>query len=570
MRKKNLWKICLAVGLVVITLSHPVYAANWVCNNIGWWYYEDNGSYPVNQWKKINGHWYWFDNDGYMVTGWKQISGIWYYFDLSGAMATDTWIGNYYVESSGAMAISKWIGNYYVNENGLWIKTSYPDQWIASGNRWWYRHADGSYTTNGWEKINGKEYFFDSDGWMLTGWQFINSKWYYLEKSGAKATSKWIGNYYVEENGVMATDKWIDGYYVNAFGLWVKTEEQHNWSQFTWERIKNGYACNYCCNDITEYEDLYGCHGGWHTHTFYQFPSYYICNTCNKLLHKHNWYYIKPEFKDGSNEITSKGYWKCWQCGNLSSDGVNTDTLLVSEAGYEYSSKDHWTTPYNFKKDNYEWIVEDGYWEPADDRLNLQYIRLQKTMYSMSIGDSYQNNVIFTPENPIEGKYVSWESSDPSVVSVDDKGIFTALQNGEAVITATSSYHTARCFVRVTNTNVGKVSSAILYINGQSNLTDVIRLKPGRYIMNVQTNPEQAVYEVRYKNEEQSTAEWISNITGAISCGSISTYGWEKGVDYTDSSTTIEFFRRGSVILKAIITDVNGNKIELSQKVIID
>ena len=24
--------------------------------------------------------------------------------------------------------------------------------WLQSGSRWWYKHADGSYTTNGWEK----------------------------------------------------------------------------------------------------------------------------------------------------------------------------------------------------------------------------------------------------------------------------------------------------------------------------------------------------------------------------------------------------------------------------------
>ena len=29
------------------------------------------------------------------------------------------------------------------------------NQWIRNGNRWWYRHADGSYNTNGREVING-------------------------------------------------------------------------------------------------------------------------------------------------------------------------------------------------------------------------------------------------------------------------------------------------------------------------------------------------------------------------------------------------------------------------------
>lgn len=259
MRKKNLWKTCLAVGLAVMTLSQPVYAANWVHNNTGWWWHEDNGSYPANQWKQIRGTWYWFDSNGYMVTGWKQINGTWYYFDNSGAMASNKWIGNYYVESSGAMATNKWIGNYYVNESGLWTQTKQPARWVASGNRWWYRHSDGSYTKNGWETINGKDYLFDSAGWMLTGWQEVNGTWYYLESSGAKATNRWVGNYYVESNGAMATNKWIGNYYVNASGLWVETKGQHHWNDgvvtttptCTTTGVKT-YTCTICGDKKTE------------------------------------------------------------------------------------------------------------------------------------------------------------------------------------------------------------------------------------------------------------------------------------------------------------------------------
>lgn len=36
--------------------------------------------------------------------------------------------------------------------------------WLKSDNRWWYKHSDGSYTTNGWEKIGGTWYYFDSEG----------------------------------------------------------------------------------------------------------------------------------------------------------------------------------------------------------------------------------------------------------------------------------------------------------------------------------------------------------------------------------------------------------------------
>ena len=71
-------------------------------------------------------------------------------------------------------------------------------QWIRNGSRWWYRHADGSYTTNGWEVINGAWYYFDGAGWMVTGWLKLPSGWYYLTGSGAMATG-WIqlGKYLV-------------------------------------------------------------------------------------------------------------------------------------------------------------------------------------------------------------------------------------------------------------------------------------------------------------------------------------------------------------------------------------
>ncbi len=70
-----------------------------------------------------------------------------------------------------------------------------------SGNRWWYRHADGGYTRNGWELINGSWYYFDNAGWMLS--------------------NQWIGNYYVGGSGAMLTDTWIGNYYVDGSGKWV-------------------------------------------------------------------------------------------------------------------------------------------------------------------------------------------------------------------------------------------------------------------------------------------------------------------------------------------------------------
>ena len=99
-------------------------------------------------------------------------------------------------------------------------------EWVQSGSRWWYKHADGSYTTNGWEKINGTWYYFDQAGWMATGWVKDNGTWYYLENSGAMKASQWfeVGGkwYYVNGSGALAVNTTVGGYTVNGNGEWVK------------------------------------------------------------------------------------------------------------------------------------------------------------------------------------------------------------------------------------------------------------------------------------------------------------------------------------------------------------
>ena len=211
-----------AVALsTLLCLANPssVDAASWKKNHVGWWYQEDNGSWASNTWRKVNGSWYWFDQNGYMATGWRLIGGKWYYLQPSGAMLEKGWhwIGDkcYYMYDSGAMASNTWIGSYYVDGSGKWVpgKTKAQAGWVQSGKRWWYRHADGSYTKNGWEKINGQWYYFDNAGWMVA--------------------NQWIGDYYVTSNGAMATNTWIGNYYVDGSGKWVpdaqKNQHKHTW-----------------------------------------------------------------------------------------------------------------------------------------------------------------------------------------------------------------------------------------------------------------------------------------------------------------------------------------------------
>lgn len=122
--------------------------------------------------------------------------------------------------------------------------SQYFGSWIQSNGRWWFKHNDGSYTSNGWEKINRTWYRFDNSGWMQTGW-VKDGSWYYLDGTGAMKTG-WLKDngswYYLQDSGAMKTGwmkvsgKWYyayssgalaintttpDGYRVNYDGEWV-------------------------------------------------------------------------------------------------------------------------------------------------------------------------------------------------------------------------------------------------------------------------------------------------------------------------------------------------------------
>lgn len=105
--------------------------ASWKKNDAGYWYVRSDGSYPKDQFEKIDGTWYYFDENGYMLSEkWKKRpDGTWYYFDKSGEMATD------------------------------------------------------------WNKINGKWYYFSRDGAMVTGWVKYYDNWYLLDAANGDMKS---------------------------------------------------------------------------------------------------------------------------------------------------------------------------------------------------------------------------------------------------------------------------------------------------------------------------------------------------------------------------------------------
>ena len=104
------------------------------------------------------------------------------------------------------------------------VKEAAKDQWLYDNGKWWYRHADGSYTRNNWEYIDGAWYHFDNSGWMQTGWVYDNGSWYFMSASGAMKTG-WVYDngswYFMSASGAMKTGWVYDNgswYFMSASG----------------------------------------------------------------------------------------------------------------------------------------------------------------------------------------------------------------------------------------------------------------------------------------------------------------------------------------------------------------
>lgn len=92
MRKK--WTLFLLTALVMaLCVVMPAFAGEWKQNDVGWWYDNGDGTYPVNTWSWIDGNHdgvaecYYFDNNGYCLLNTTTPDG--YFVDGDGA-----WVEN--------------------------------------------------------------------------------------------------------------------------------------------------------------------------------------------------------------------------------------------------------------------------------------------------------------------------------------------------------------------------------------------------------------------------------------------------------------------------------------------
>ena len=99
----------LVVGLLSAAMAMTAFAGSWQKNSTGWWYQNDDGSWPAACWQQINGAWYYFNAGGYM---------------LENSMTPD---------------------GYYVGPDGVWVQNGQSSQQAADtsalGDRYHYAYS---------------------------------------------------------------------------------------------------------------------------------------------------------------------------------------------------------------------------------------------------------------------------------------------------------------------------------------------------------------------------------------------------------------------------------------------
>ena len=147
-----------------------------------WAYFTSNGAVQ-NAWKKIGGSWYYFDGIYMLADGFYKFGDLEYYYFLpSGAMKTG-WQKLPFQQEDGS-TVYEWA---YFTSNG----TMKINGWQKDGGYWYYFEG-AEYIAGRGKSINGKQYYFDQSGHMVTGWLHVRDDagyyvgWQYYLSSGER------------------------------------------------------------------------------------------------------------------------------------------------------------------------------------------------------------------------------------------------------------------------------------------------------------------------------------------------------------------------------------------------
>lgn len=198
-------------------------------------------------WIEADGTWMFYDSDGYALTdSWKKEDGSWYYLDEDGQLSFDRQIDEYYVGTDGKRVYEQWVK--VVNEDD-WSSSDAPEYY------WYYYGKDGKSVVSKFRTIEDKQYYFDSDGHMVTGLVEIDGSTYYfgddndgvmkkgwiqLENEDDASDQDMVWHYFDSEGKMIVNqvDKKISGNYYT----FVDGEMQTGWFKLPQETVSDGTA----------------------------------------------------------------------------------------------------------------------------------------------------------------------------------------------------------------------------------------------------------------------------------------------------------------------------------------
>ena len=255
----------------------------------------------------------------------------------------------YYFNKDGIMLSDTIFDGYILTSSGAMVDSG----WSKLQEKWYYANAYGKISQQKWEKIGGVWYYFDKDGIMLS-----NTIWdgYLFTNSGAMAENSWVKQdghwYYALASGKLIKNKWekIGGvwYYFDKDGIMLS------------DTIFDGYILT---SSGAMAESAWVKQDG---HWYYALASgKLIQNKWDKI--SGTWYYFNKDATMASNQWQGSYYLKA--SGAMAEKewifDKNYNSWFYLKSGGTYAERE-WIGSYYLKSGGYmaksEWI-DDSYYK---------------------------------------------------------------------------------------------------------------------------------------------------------------------------------------------------------------
>lgn len=172
--------------------------AQWTSVSVGGWTEAYNtGYYEVRLFREEKGVGTIHDtaSTSFDFSPWMTRSGM-YSYEVRAVNVQDKSVKTGWKKSAASVFIDETTAKQFKEQYGAPIPADMTDPgqamewqkqqqqqfgWLQDNIGWWYRNPDSSYTTNNWQLIDGKWYYFNSAGYRVTGWVDWEGNSYYCD-----------------------------------------------------------------------------------------------------------------------------------------------------------------------------------------------------------------------------------------------------------------------------------------------------------------------------------------------------------------------------------------------------